>query len=273
MGIFDTPSELFAVYRARLAFRDKLVGGVPKDPKLIEGWLRARAGIDSAQEVRAALMRTLAELGTALDGDESFDQVVQASEALAASKQTAGFKVGELGLYVEARQLKALLKESTNVLFGGERWGATRKGPKAFVAERIFVRPDQLWLGVSEPSGVELMIGHVVGPRGPQSTIGYHEYVERPVLECEVLVVRDCIEHAQWADIWVHAQENGQGAKRSQGFGRFDLLCWEKVPGGCASPDSRSRRGMRPRPSSGARASTTNPCPDPSSAEPHQPST
>jgi hypothetical protein len=33
---------LFTRYRARLVFRDKVLGGVPKDPRLIEGWLRAR---------------------------------------------------------------------------------------------------------------------------------------------------------------------------------------------------------------------------------------
>src|SRR6266540_4074767 len=188
-GVFDRTSNLFSRFRARMAFRDKLIGGVPKDPRLIEGWLRARAGLEVAQEIRQAMLRTL----------------------------------GEHGLYVEARQVKAMLKESTNVLFGGERWGSTRKGPRSFVAERVFVEPDKLWVGVDEPSGIELMIGHLWGPTGPRSTLGYHEYVERPVLEFTVLAVRDALTPEQWADIWVHAQENGFGALRSQGFGRFYL--------------------------------------------------
>lgn len=219
--------DVFTTYHARLAFRDKLVGGVPKDPKVIEGWLRSRAGIDSGDEVRAALLRTLSELGVDLQAEMSFEEIVRASESLAANRQTTGFKIGSRGLYIESRQVKALLKESTNVLFGGERWGPTRKGPKAFVAERIFVRPDQLWLGVTEPSGVELMIGHVNGPRGPQSTVGYHEYVERPELTFDVLVLRDCLSAQQWSEIWAHAQENGLGAKRSQGFGCFDVAEWQ----------------------------------------------
>jgi hypothetical protein len=226
---FDVAVDVFAVYRARLVFRDRLVGGVPKDPRLIEGWLRARAGIGAAEEVRAALLRTLSELGVDVRVDMSFEQIVQASEALAASKQTSGFKTGAHGLYIEARQVKALLKESTNVLFGGERWGATRKGPRAYVAERVFVRPDQLWLGVDQPTGVQLMIGHVNGPRGPVSTLGYHEYVERAALSFEVLVVKDTVSRQQWAEIWAHAQENGLGAKRSQGFGCFDVVEWERV--------------------------------------------
>src|ERR1700730_9140937 len=46
-GIFDAQSTLFTRYAARLVFRDKLLGGVPRDPKLIEAWhcgLRATAG-------------------------------------------------------------------------------------------------------------------------------------------------------------------------------------------------------------------------------------
>jgi hypothetical protein len=154
-----------------MVFRDKLIGGVPKDPRLIEGWLRARAGLQDAQEIRQAMLRTLGELGVDVQEDTTFEQLEQATAALAARKQTTGFKVSERGLYVEARQVKAMLKESTNILFVGERWGSTRKGPRSFVAERVFVEPDRLWLGVDEPSAVELMIGHL-GPDGAAQHAG-----------------------------------------------------------------------------------------------------
>jgi hypothetical protein len=229
-GVFDSHSQnVFSRWQARLIFRDKLIGGVPKEPKLIEGWLRAKAGIEDSEEIRQAMLRTLAEVGVEVSADMTFEQLERASSVLAGRKQTTGFKVGENGLYVESRQVKAMLKESTSVLFGGERWGPTRKGPKSFLAERVFVDPARLWLGVQEPAGVELMIGHLMGPGGPRSTLGYHEYVEQPTLEFDVLVVRESITAEQWADIWVHAQENGFGALRSQGFGRFYVDRWESV--------------------------------------------
>jgi hypothetical protein len=228
VGVLDHHSQLFTRYTASLAFRDKLLGGVPKDPKLIEGWLRAKAGIDDADELREAMLRTLAEVGIDVQRDMSYDELMHASEAVAARRLTTGFKVGDEGLYVEARQVKALLKESTNTLFGGERWGPTRKGPKSFLAERVFVEPEQLWLGFKQPSGVELIVGHLNGPAGPQSTLGYHEYVSRPTVEFSIWVVRDLVTPAQWADIWVLAQQIGLGAVRSQGYGRFQLVGWER---------------------------------------------
>jgi hypothetical protein len=228
-GVFASSSRVFDRWHARLVFRERLIGGVPKDPRLIEGWLRAKAGLEDSQEIRQAMLRTLSEVGVEVSADMTFEQLERASAVLAGRKQTTGFKVGECGLYVESRQIKAMLKESTNVLFGGERWGPTRKGPRSYVAERVFVDPGRIWLGVDEPAGVELMIGHLMGPTGPRSTLGYHEYVDKPVLEFCVLAVRGSVAAEQWADIWVHAQENGFGALRSQGFGRFYVDRWEPV--------------------------------------------
>jgi hypothetical protein len=232
--IFGLQADLWTVYRAKLTFRAKLIGGIPKDPKLIEGWLRYKAGIEDPQELRTAMLRTLGEVGPDIRaGAPDEDDVAQAATALASQKRTTGFKSGQHGLFVESRQIKAMLKESTNVVFAGERWGPTRKAAKAFFSERVFIEPDQLWLGVPEPSGVETIVGHLSGPSGPRSTLGNYEYVEQPNIEFRVLVLRDCVSAEQWRDIWCHAQENGFGTLRSQGYGRFDVVQWE-----CLTPTS-----------------------------------
>lgn len=227
--VFGTDATLWTTYRAVLAFRDKLVGGVPKDPKLIEGWLRSRAGIEDSQDLRMAVLRTLSEVegaGANATGEAADD----VAAALMAQKRTTGFKSApDLGLYVEGRQIKAMLKESTNIVFAGERWGPTRKAARSFFAERVFVDPDRIPLGVAEPSGVETIIGHISGPTGPRSTLGNYEYVLQPVIEFRVLTLRDCIDAEQWRDIWCLAQENGFGTLRSQGFGRFDVIAWERT--------------------------------------------
>lgn len=229
MGIFDSEVDVFARYKARIRMRDRLFGGTPKDPKLIEGWLRSKAGISDKAELMEATRRTLIELGVEVPADATFDDLVKASEELAATKQTNGFKLDpEKGLYIESRQVKAMIKENTNILFAGEKWGRTRKGPKNFVAERVFVNPDQLYLGRMEPDGIETIVGTVSGPQGPRSVVGYHEYVEQVPIEFEVIVAEDAVTEEQWAQIWVLAQENGLGAIRAQGYGRFDIEQWER---------------------------------------------
>ena len=105
----------------------------------------------------------------------------------------------------------------------------------------MFVTPEHISLGRMEPDGVELVIGHIVGPHGPRSTLGYHEYVNRAILDFDVLVARDSIQEEWWVDLWVHMEENGIGALRSQGYGKFDLLKWEKVNLTADAPAALSR--------------------------------
>lgn len=205
------------------------MGGVPKDPKLIEGWLRAKAGITDTEEIRMVLLRTLAEQGADVSPEMTYEEVEAAAEKIAGSKETTGFKRGEHGLYIEARQVKAALKESTNILFAGQRVGPTKKGPRSYLAENVFVAPDQIWLDRTEPDGIEMVIGHVSGPQGPRSTLGYHEYTLRSAIEFDVLVTHDVIPHDWWPELWTHMEENAIGALRSQGYGKFDILAWNRV--------------------------------------------
>lgn len=220
--------NLFTTYDVELTFRDKLLGGVPKDPEIIEGWLRAKAGIEDTEEIRRALLRTLVELGAEVRPDMSYEELREASKSLAAIRQTNGFKRDDKGLYIEDRQVKAMIKEAVNILYAGERWGQTRKGPQSFTAERVFVEPAHIHLGRQDPDGVETMISHLSGPKGPYSSIGYNEYVRHPVLHFSVISLRNELSPDKWPAIWVLAQENGLGADRSQSFGRFDVTKWEQ---------------------------------------------
>jgi hypothetical protein len=231
MGIFDTTTDLWTTYHASIVFRDKLMGGTPKDPKIIEGWLGKKAGITDEEELRQATLRTLVELGYDVPAGATYAEMMAAVENLAGVKQTEGFRQCEGGLYLESRTVKAMLKESTHILFAGGKWGQTGKGPRAFLAERVFVNPDRILLGRTEPDGVYTFIGHVEDRQGRRATLAYIEYVETATLAFDVLVARDSIKADDWPQIWVHAQENGLGAKRSQGFGRFDIVGWDVVRG------------------------------------------
>jgi len=236
------------------------MGGTPKNPEVVEGWLRSKTGVTDAEEVQSMVRRTMIEQGT-WRTDMTQDEIDAATKLVAQSRETTGFKIDENGLYIEQRQVKAAIKESTSILFPGERWGATRrtnakgenvaayqgKAPRSFVAERVFVSPEHISLGRFQPDDVELVIGHIIGPQGPRSTLGYHQYVLRPELTFDVLVMRDCVEDQHWYDIWTHMEENGLGALRSQGYGTFDLTHFERVDLLAEAPAQNSRVAARAR--------------------------
>ena len=232
MGVFSKTKEgleLFTLYDGRIEFRNRVLGGVPKDPTLVEAWLRSKAGISDQEELRHAWLRTLYEMGVEVTEDMSFEEAIEASKKIAGSKSTTGFKQDSRGgLYIESRQVKALLRENTNILFAGTRVGPTKKGPKAYVSERVFFNPTNLYLGAMEPHGIELMIGHVTGPQGPRSTLTYHEYVDHGAFDFTVMVCEDSVPGDWWPRIWTLAENNGLGACRSQGFGTFDIVKWDR---------------------------------------------
>lgn len=297
MGIFDRAyaDKLFGTYAGSLTFRDRTAGGTPSDPRMIDAWLRSKAGITSDEERRQVVVRTLRDMKPELflpgeDGQPainaetaSYDDLVAASTKAAQDKQSNGFKRPDgKHLALETRHLKAMLKEVINIQWAHERWGATRKGPKSFAAERVYVDPSPpteqdveryvaramrrgtpaeqvaamanamlaltapngtpaypefLFMQrpdgslIAEPDDVETFIGHVVGPKGPQSNLTLVQVVKRATINFTIRVVRDEIAHDYWPLFWVHAQENGLGAMRSQSYGRFDLTRFEPVGG------------------------------------------
>lgn len=60
------------------------------------------------------------------------------------------------------------------------------------------------------------------------SAIQYEEYVD----ECAVsfTVASDWeFTDEQWALLWLTAEQNGLGATRSQGYGRFEVTQWDPI--------------------------------------------
>lgn len=222
-------------YAVTLTFDDKLMGGIPQNTEVIEGWIRSKAGVTGEQEINGMMARTLYELGVELSDAPTHQEMIEASKKIAGGKSAVGFKQDDNGLYVESRQVKALVKEVVNILFSGtEGWSNPRakkkkdsdealykKSPRNFTAERVFVRPLRISLGVPEPTGVELIIGHVTGPQGPRATLTYHQFVTQATITFGIKAVDDSIPASAWPELWELAQDIGLGAVRSQSYGTF----------------------------------------------------
>lgn len=231
---FPTYKPRGVYYDVAIRMRDRIMGGTPADPNVMEGWLRKLGlGTDKQDEIRQIAIQTVRDLGGDLSENPTWEEVEEVSKSIAASKQTNMFRRHPiLGCYIEDRTVKAMLKENCNIVFAKDRWGPTNKGAKAYLAERVFVDPGAIALendraDIHKPDGVHLFIGHVNGPQGKQSTLTYYEYVIQPTLRFQIRVFEDCITDAQWGPIWESAQENGHGSLRSQSFGRFDLVQWD----------------------------------------------
>lgn len=198
----------------------RMAGGVPRNPNVAEGWIRTKF-TDNEDLIRELVATTMVELG--VDADEAA-RIVAEQEHLNCFKRTP-----DGVLCYEGRCLKACLKEAGSIAVAAGKlprrgWGATNKGIKSFLAEHIFVVEDILPLGATEPAGIAqrfVTTHHGTG-------IQYEEFVDDvdfdfTVKTDQVLAERD------WAMIWLTAQEQGVGAARSQGNGRFALTRWESI--------------------------------------------
>jgi hypothetical protein len=224
------PYRFTAVIRVRI-----IVGGVPSDPRVAEAWIRTKlAGTEEL--IQEAVAEAMVERGITLD---------EAVKFVGDLRHLNGFKHDSEGLYIEGRQMKACVKESASIAGAagklnslingkaepgskdtdGKKWGHTGKGLLSFVAEHIMILDDRIHLGVTEPTSI--MQHFVKTFRG--TGIKYEEYVEDAELTFTVVSDWDFTDE-QWAMIWLTAEQEGIGASRSQGFGKFTLIKWERQP-------------------------------------------
>lgn len=249
VGVFDAIKDtLFTRYRVEAQFDRWVMGGTPQRPEIIESWLRTRI-MGGDEELRLMLLKTLQDVEIEVPSEASTEEIMEAAKKTAQQRNGNTFRRGPNGLVLGGYQVKALLRESTNILFAGkEKWGETRKGPKAYLAERVFVDeldipigryiedmsaqngvPTQVWEPMREHSGTHLQIGQVNGPRGPRSTLTYVDYCERASIQFHVSSLEDCISHDQWAKILTLGQSLGLGALRSMGYGTFKVTGFEQA--------------------------------------------
>jgi len=261
-----THDKVFTYRRVQIQFENKLMGGTPKDPNIIAGFIRTKGIHSNEDELKMQIFNTMRDVGYQVTPDMSLEELmvaqdhrpnltleelaidekikqdedrkVEISERVADLKNTVGFKSDDNGLYLEGRAVKAAIKESANIMFGGERVGPTRKGFKNYVAERLVVVEDKVYLNREQPDGVETFTGHVTGPQGPRSTLTRYEYVEKPILTFHIKELKlmqnskngkAALTDEQWEQLFVSMEVQGMGAIRSQQYGRFETVEFTKI--------------------------------------------
>lgn len=191
-----------------------IAGGTPTDPKVAEGWLKTKLA-DKDDLIREAVAEVMVERGVTAD---------EATRLVDQNKHLNGFKRDALGLYIEGRQLKAAIKEAANVRWPKAKWGPSSKGTLGFFAEHVFVQEDRLHLGVIEPTGIAQRFVHTWRGNGIQ----YEEYVENAKVDFTIATDHE-FKAEEWGLLWLTGENQGIGASRSQGFGRYEVVRWEKA--------------------------------------------
>jgi len=186
----------------------------------IETWIRTRLGEGDMADV--IIKQTLEAMG-----------ITEGATAEEVSKgQSCGFKKNGEGLYIEGRQVKAMIKESANILRPKFNMAAF----KAKVAERVFVAEDKISLGVKEPTGYEERPIHVMTAQGERTALKRSDYVKDATIKFTLKVLDDSIldkNKKKWTPeeylepIFAFAEENGLGADRSQEQGKFNVTQFE----------------------------------------------
>ena len=198
-----------------------IAGGIPTSTKVAEGWLRTKLA-EKDDLIREMVAKTMVERGVTAE---------EAAEAVAEDQHLNGFKRGDSGLYIDGRQLKAAIKEAGSVAVAAGKlkprgWGSTNKGIKSFLAEHVFVVEDVLPLGADEPTGIAQRFVHTFRGNGIQ----YEEYVENAEINFTV-ITDQALTDEEWAMLWLTGEQEGIGASRSQGFGRYEVAKWERIEG------------------------------------------
>ncbi len=217
-----TSWDPFDCYKIKMHV-DHIAGGVPGNPDMINAWIDAK-NKEKTDEEKQKLK------------DASITELPDLTEEKA-QKNFVTFKRDEEGLYIEGRQIKAMLKEAANIIkdkVGGvDRKGGDTKGITAFkskVADRVFVAEKKIHLGRTKPDRTEERPIHVMTPQGQRTSIKRIDIVDDATMEFTVrrFVCKEVPEKALYA-VFAYAQNIGIGADRSQGMGVFKILSVEKI--------------------------------------------
>lgn len=222
MSVFaDYRSRIYTEQHSATLLVDELHGGVPMNPDVARKWLEVRM---AGSEAHLDTLKTqiVSEIG--LDADLTDDELL---DEMTRRNNLNGFKRTDTGeLYLEGRQVKAMLKEAASIAvsgghLNGKSWGKTNKGLRSFFAEHIFVEEKILGLGVTEPTGIHQRFVHTYKGTGIQ----LEEYVTDAKVSFTVATDHSFPKDF-WPTLWIVAEANGLGAARSMGFGTFEVIDW-----------------------------------------------
>ena len=195
---------------------ENIAGGLPVDPRLVDAWQQAHW---------SKVAKLLPE-----DPKTPEEAAERTRELLPVTGAEAGWTTfardGEY-LAIEGRQVKAMLKESANIMKSLLPVNGKQIPLRARLAEQVFpverlirLQPDR-----TEADTVAERPIHVMTAQGPRDALKRSDICVNVTMACTLRVLRGGIfTHKLLCSILDHASENGIGADRSQGYGKFTYV-------------------------------------------------
>jgi hypothetical protein len=215
--------KLCDFYRVKIHV-NRLVGGIPKDPAMVEKWVAATCKKASDEE-RARIVQTHLE-----DLPKVTDDTIKYNGTKFSGENTPK------GLFIESRQVKSMLKESGNIMkfsVPNSKKDDELGIPclKNKVGDHVFVEEDEIYLDRQKPDRIlQRPISIKNGPRGPVSAIKVSDICDNVDITFTLrrLLKGEVPEKVLY--LILHYGENlGVGADRSQGFGKFKVMDVQKL--------------------------------------------
>lgn len=217
----------FDTYKVQIHLHD-IVGGIPRNPELIEAWIKAGSKKMSQEERERIRDTHVDKLGEVADEKRE--------------KQGIGFhRMDDGQLCIEGRQVKAMLKEAANIIKDTVPTGRKDKDKpvvgiaqlKSKTADQVFITEEFIPLGRTEPDAVEEKPIHVDTAMGPRDSIKVYEICRDVNVEFVVRrhkgMGKKAVPEAALLAILDYGQNVGLGADRSQGRGTFEVVNVEKI--------------------------------------------
>ena len=234
-------SQMFKTVEIEIELTTAIVVGIPQKPEMIQAWVasKMKEQLNEAEMAKLAT-RTLEELPRLADE--------KAAEHSYNTFKTAPLPDGREAVYIESRQVKAMIKENSNilrdVLIKNEAKGEAKKSRftalKSKVAETVFVVEEPLFMWrpengervyVTKPEASEEKPIHVMTAQGPRTALKRVDLVKPGVhITFKLKYLNGATaDEALLQTFFELAQMNGLGSDRSQGRGQFTVLRFDSV--------------------------------------------
>jgi len=219
--------QLWKRYQVTWDFYDRLCGGTPGDPKLVEGWINARkpkakpADARSLEELASEVVSTLAEV------DEEEETKINVFQRLNGDS-------GMNGLVMRMGNIRSHIKDCARVI---SSLTGKIEGEKSFSVRAIngvYYPPQVYWIPVLDQDGNQMTKAegvieqpvHFMTPQGKRSAIKVFEYVRdaRLVFELwilQTLKAKAVVSVGDLETIMMYGAVHGFGPERGRGEGKY----------------------------------------------------